>query len=455
MSQSDLPPMSPYTPPITQDSNTSDDIPSASSRAQPKLSTALTTEASYSRPRTRMGHHNSQSTVGTTSSSSLQVQTSTYSPPIHTLSQSSSFQSSVQEDRRPGTQSQPTVPGTTTTTTLPMLPKSSQLGSNGMNLSAPTCTDGAISTTDMKSFEDRPDWVPNSTAASLDHTLTSEDKVAITSVASSSGPASDRAALSLSNRTSLATSASSLNPLTAGVAFGPSLQSGKNLVQEMFMGNTDVSRDSKLTPRTSGNTLPWYPSTAVLISLSDHETAKESSLAPIDSQSSIDPFLLSSLKPKTGLDSTVAHPPRVKTSAGISGSSKVTTAITPSASSNRENDAFASNTRGEQSPKQKATTAGIALGAVGVGLLFGATTFIVAKRYKNRRLSYQRFSSATGSQNSLEIRCVGLEARPMGPTAPHSQPRSHQSDDSHWPQISRHSLESFTPRTMENTRRFI
>lgn len=66
------------------------------------------------------------------------------------------------------------------------------------------------------------------------------------------------------------------------------------------------------------------------------------------------------------------------------------------------NDAFGSGNN-DQSSKQKATTAGIAVGALGLSVMYGAAMFIVARRYKRKRQGHRRSSSVTGSQTSSDM----------------------------------------------------
>ncbi|KID70320.1 uncharacterized protein G6M90_00g085480 [Metarhizium brunneum] len=68
------------------------------------------------------------------------------------------------------------------------------------------------------------------------------------------------------------------------------------------------------------------------------------------------------------------------------------------------NDAFGSGNQGDQTPKQKATTAGIAVAAVGFCALYGAAMFIVARRYKRKRQGHRRASSIVSGQGSPEMR---------------------------------------------------
>ena len=71
------------------------------------------------------------------------------------------------------------------------------------------------------------------------------------------------------------------------------------------------------------------------------------------------------------------------------------------------NDAFGSSDKGEQTGKQKATTAGIAIGALGFSVMYGAAMFIVARRYKRKRQTHRRSSSISGSQASSEMQYTG------------------------------------------------
>ncbi|KAG6041348.1 hypothetical protein E4U41_004878 [Claviceps citrina] len=67
------------------------------------------------------------------------------------------------------------------------------------------------------------------------------------------------------------------------------------------------------------------------------------------------------------------------------------------------NDAFGSGNGGNQSSKQKATTAGIAIAALGFSAMYGVAMFIVARRYKRKRQSHRRSSSITSSPASSEM----------------------------------------------------
>lgn len=74
---------------------------------------------------------------------------------------------------------------------------------------------------------------------------------------------------------------------------------------------------------------------------------------------------------------------------------------------NNNNDAFGSGDQGDQSPKQKGTTVGIAMGALGLSVMYGAAMFVVARRYKRKRQGHRRASSITSSQPSSEMRYNG------------------------------------------------
>lgn len=81
--------------------------------------------------------------------------------------------------------------------------------------------------------------------------------------------------------------------------------------------------------------------------------------------------------------------------------------------SNNSNDAFGSggDQTGQQSGKQRATTAGIVMGAVGLGAMYGAAMFIVARRYKRKRQNHRRSSSISSvgrsEGRSEEMRYAG------------------------------------------------
>jgi hypothetical protein len=76
-------------------------------------------------------------------------------------------------------------------------------------------------------------------------------------------------------------------------------------------------------------------------------------------------------------------------------------------SNSNNNDAFGSGNQGDQSSKQKATTAGIAVAAVGLSAMYGAAMFIVARRYKRKRQGHRRANSVTSTQASSEMRYTG------------------------------------------------
>lgn len=87
------------------------------------------------------------------------------------------------------------------------------------------------------------------------------------------------------------------------------------------------------------------------------------------------------------------------TSSGSSGSS--------TQDSSSPNNAFSSNGSGDQTSKQKGTTAGIAVGAFSVSVMYGAAMFIVARRYKRKKQSHRRVNSVTSSQASNEMGYAG------------------------------------------------
>jgi hypothetical protein len=66
------------------------------------------------------------------------------------------------------------------------------------------------------------------------------------------------------------------------------------------------------------------------------------------------------------------------------------------------NDTFDNGGDDQQSSSQKATTAGIAVGAVGLSVMYGAAMFIVARRYKRKR--QHRRASSMGSSQVSEMR---------------------------------------------------
>lgn len=71
------------------------------------------------------------------------------------------------------------------------------------------------------------------------------------------------------------------------------------------------------------------------------------------------------------------------------------------------NDAIDSGDSGDSSAKKQATTAGIAVGAVGLSVMYGAAMFIVARRYKRKRQAHRRSNSLSGSEASSEMQYAG------------------------------------------------
>lgn len=60
-------------------------------------------------------------------------------------------------------------------------------------------------------------------------------------------------------------------------------------------------------------------------------------------------------------------------------------------------DSFQGSDSSSQTSKQKATTIGIAVGSLGIGVMYGAAMFIVARRYKRKRALQRRGSMSAGS----------------------------------------------------------
>lgn len=79
----------------------------------------------------------------------------------------------------------------------------------------------------------------------------------------------------------------------------------------------------------------------------------------------------------------------------------------PPSSGSANNDAFGTSSTDSQSSKQKATTAGIAVGAVGLGALYGGAMFIIARRYKRKKQAHRRSSSIGSSQRSSDMQFTG------------------------------------------------
>lgn len=80
---------------------------------------------------------------------------------------------------------------------------------------------------------------------------------------------------------------------------------------------------------------------------------------------------------------------------------------------NSNNDAIDSGDNSGSSSKQQATTAGIAVGALGLSVMYGAAMFIVARRYKRKRQGHRRASSISGSEASSEMQYGGTGSPAM------------------------------------------
>jgi hypothetical protein len=79
----------------------------------------------------------------------------------------------------------------------------------------------------------------------------------------------------------------------------------------------------------------------------------------------------------------------------------------PPSSGSANNDAFGTSSVDNQSSSQKAKTAGIAVGAVGLGALYGGAMFIIARRYKRKKQAHRRSSSIDGSPRSSGMQYAG------------------------------------------------
>ena len=76
-------------------------------------------------------------------------------------------------------------------------------------------------------------------------------------------------------------------------------------------------------------------------------------------------------------------------------------------------DAVDSGDNSGSSSKSQATTAGIAVGALGLSVMYGAAMFIVARRYKRKRQGHRRSSSISGSEASSEMQYSGTGSPAM------------------------------------------
>ncbi|KAL3954429.1 hypothetical protein ACCO45_009992 [Purpureocillium lilacinum] len=94
--------------------------------------------------------------------------------------------------------------------------------------------------------------------------------------------------------------------------------------------------------------------------------------------------------------------------------------------SHPDNDAFASN-RSNLSPKQRAKTAGIAIGAAGLSMAFGAAMFAGARRYNRRKQRHQRSYLSSDSQTALAAKSNSYnQVRMVGALDGRGQPRSNE-----------------------------
>ncbi|KAM4068009.1 hypothetical protein HRG_012471 [Hirsutella rhossiliensis] len=301
----------------------------------------------------------------------------TFVPVYQTPRQSYGFQPFESGDR--GVTSQALLdpaPGTSTPTTsaVPLeAPQSSASRISGLAfVDAPTSSvatspRGPDRTTDASYSENTSDWAPNMTRFFLKQTPLPEGKTAKTSVSPSSSLAAHMTSLDVQYRTSLLSSASSI-PIRSEFAFHLSLPFDKKVAHGILKENSAVTGGSRSISRIASNALPTYSSATVLPSLGDSATARELHLPPTVPDSSAGLIGSSTSKPETSLDSTVVaqQPGRAAGDKEPLPNGRFTTATVP-ASSSPENDVFATNETGDQSPKQKATTAGIAMGAVGLG----------------------------------------------------------------------------------------
>jgi len=94
--------------------------------------------------------------------------------------------------------------------------------------------------------------------------------------------------------------------------------------------------------------------------------------------------------------------------------------------SHPDNDAFASNSS-NLSPKQRAKTAGIAIGAAGLSMAFGAAMFAGARRYNRRKQRHQRSYLSSDSQTALAAKSNSYnQVRMVGALYGRGQPRSNE-----------------------------
>lgn len=109
---------------------------------------------------------------------------------------------------------------------------------------------------------------------------------------------------------------------------------------------------------------------------------------------------------------TVFINPRIDVRGNIKlGGPTTTTGPTLTSSTGSNNDAFAANNTGEQSSKQRATTIGIATGAVGGSMMCGAILVWLSSRYKRRKLAFQRLNPVARAPDgdcSSSMYCSGL-----------------------------------------------
>ncbi|KAH7143843.1 hypothetical protein EDB81DRAFT_508970 [Dactylonectria macrodidyma] len=101
----------------------------------------------------------------------------------------------------------------------------------------------------------------------------------------------------------------------------------------------------------------------------------------------------------------------INTKIDLLGNNAETTSGSGSSSDNTDSsqgDGFSNSGSDNQTAKQKATVAGIAVGAIGLAAVYGAAMFLVARRYKRKKqLGHRRASSIGSSQASSEMRYAG------------------------------------------------
>ncbi len=340
------------------------------------------------------------------------AQSATYVRNRPLSSQSGSIQFSKQSARSLIRQTPLDPSPSTSIVTVPILPETHRTISDRRLVTGPpasTSTHEAVRATGVQTSEGISSREWNATQAPISRT-TAHGRETMTASISPSLALPPQRTDSMSSLTFSALFASEIAP-------SQSLPSPQKVAQEMLMENHAASNP---TPP-----LPSNPFPSIAVGQAPRSSAIHSDTSSVSAtrHSSVRSLEWSSITLKSRLDSTLE--PKLTANSPESPTTGGSMLVTFTSTGSLQSDASASNTAEGESPKQKATKAGIAMGAVGLGLLCGATTFIVVKRYRHRLRPYQRFTSVRSSRSSLEIRCAGLMTTATDAMATRDRDSSH------------------------------